>query len=116
MRRPWPKFITPDNQHLVTPNALNFLDHLLRYDHQERISAKEAMQHAYFAEFREQETKRQDEGSTNVQSTPGQPRRPESDAAAGGHGQGALPAVHVDMPAAAAAPAAATEPSSAGAG
>jgi uncharacterized Fe-S cluster protein YjdI len=33
-RKPWTKFITPDNQHLITPEALDFLDKLLRYDHQ----------------------------------------------------------------------------------
>ena len=33
-RKPWMKFVTPDNQHLVSPEALDFLDRLLRYDHQ----------------------------------------------------------------------------------
>lgn len=33
-RKPWTKFVTPDNQHLVTPEALDLLDKLLRYDHQ----------------------------------------------------------------------------------
>jgi casein kinase II subunit alpha len=33
-RKPWAKFVTPDNQHLVSPEALDFLDRLLRYDHQ----------------------------------------------------------------------------------
>ncbi|PIK47061.1 hypothetical protein BSL78_16085, partial [Apostichopus japonicus] len=37
-----------DNQHLVSPEALDFLDKLLRYDHQERLTAREAMDHAYF--------------------------------------------------------------------
>lgn len=36
-------------QHLVTPEALDFLDNLLRYDHAERLTAREAMSHAYFA-------------------------------------------------------------------
>mmetsp|Transcript_25556 Transcript_25556/g.66054 ORF Transcript_25556/g.66054 Transcript_25556/m.66054 type:complete len:388 (-) Transcript_25556:332-1495(-) len=49
VRRPWQKFITPDNQHLVTPDALDLLDRLLRYDHQQRIAAKEAMGLPYFA-------------------------------------------------------------------
>ena len=35
-RKPWTKFVTAENQHLVTPEALDFLDHLLRYDHQAR--------------------------------------------------------------------------------
>ncbi|GJX21611.1 synaptobrevin, longin-like domain protein [Tanacetum coccineum] len=37
------KFINSDNQHLAVPEAIDFLDKLLRYDHQERPTAKEAM-------------------------------------------------------------------------
>jgi casein kinase II subunit alpha len=33
-RKAWSKFVTPDNAHLVSPEALDFLDGLLRYDHQ----------------------------------------------------------------------------------
>jgi casein kinase II subunit alpha len=55
VRRPWQKFVTADNQHLVTPDALEFLDQLLRYDHQLRITAKDAMALPYFAAVREQE-------------------------------------------------------------
>lgn len=40
-----------ENQHLVSPEALDFLDKLLRYDHQERLTAAEAMDHPYFCEF-----------------------------------------------------------------
>ncbi|KAH9712291.1 Casein kinase II subunit alpha-4 [Citrus sinensis] len=42
-RKPWSKFITVENQHLAVPEAVDFLDKLLRYDHQERPTAKEAM-------------------------------------------------------------------------
>ncbi|PWA48955.1 rho-associated protein kinase 1/2 [Artemisia annua] len=42
-RKPWTKFINSDNQHLAVPEAVDFLDKLLRYDHQERPTAKEAM-------------------------------------------------------------------------
>ncbi|KAF8410204.1 hypothetical protein HHK36_002726 [Tetracentron sinense] len=42
-RKPWTKFINADNQHLAVPEAIDFLDKLLRYDHQERPTAKEAM-------------------------------------------------------------------------
>ena len=45
----WSYFITKENQHLCNPDALDFLDKLLRYDHQERITAKEAMEHPYCA-------------------------------------------------------------------
>ncbi|KAG8463723.1 hypothetical protein KFE25_003996 [Diacronema lutheri] len=55
VRRPWQKFVTADNQHLVTPDAIDFLDKLLRYDHQQRITAREAMDLAYFAPVREAE-------------------------------------------------------------
>jgi len=51
-RKPWTKFITPENQNLVTPEAIDLLDKLLRYDHQERLSPIEAMQHLYFAPVR----------------------------------------------------------------
>eukprot|EP00879_Flechtneria_rotunda_P001913 GHRR01002086.1.p1 GENE.GHRR01002086.1~~GHRR01002086.1.p1 ORF type:complete len:363 (+),score=83.34 GHRR01002086.1:291-1379(+) len=54
-RKPWTKFVTPDNSHLVSPEALDFLDGLLRYDHQERFTCKEAMAHPYFASVRERE-------------------------------------------------------------
>ncbi|KAG8193937.1 hypothetical protein JTE90_011488 [Oedothorax gibbosus] len=48
-RKRWERFVHSDNQHLVTPEALDFLDKLLRYDHQERLTAREAMDHPYFS-------------------------------------------------------------------
>jgi casein kinase II subunit alpha len=48
-RKPWTKFITPDNRHLATPEALDFIDRCLRYDHQERVTSVEALSHPYFA-------------------------------------------------------------------
>ncbi|ORX62577.1 Pkinase-domain-containing protein [Hesseltinella vesiculosa] len=48
-RKPWAKFIKDDNRHYVSDEAIDFLDKLLRYDHQERPTAKEAMTHPYFA-------------------------------------------------------------------
>lgn len=41
--------MTRDNQHLVSPEALDFLDKCLRYDHRARITPTEALKHAYFA-------------------------------------------------------------------
>lgn len=29
-RKPWTKFVNADNQHLVTPEAIDFIDKLLR--------------------------------------------------------------------------------------
>jgi len=51
-RRQWAKFIVPEGQALCTDDALDFLDHLLRYDHQERLTAQEAMNHTYFETIR----------------------------------------------------------------
>ena len=52
-RKTWSKFVNADNQHLVTPEAIDFLDKLLRYDHQERITAKEAQKHPFFDPVRD---------------------------------------------------------------
>lgn len=49
--KPWSKFITSDNQRFVSNEAIDFLDKLLRYDHQERLTAKEAMAHHYFGKY-----------------------------------------------------------------
>ena len=48
----WNSFVKQENQHLVSHDALDFLDRLLRYDHQERLTAEEAMQHPYFNPIR----------------------------------------------------------------
>lgn len=52
-RKPWKRFITQDNKHLVSDDAIDFLDRLLRYDHQDRLTAQEAMAHPYFAPVRQ---------------------------------------------------------------
>ncbi|XP_076949921.1 casein kinase II subunit alpha-like [Bidens hawaiensis] len=57
-RKPWSKFVNSDNQHLAVPEAIDFLDKLLRYDHQERPTAKEAMAHPYFYPIRNAESSR----------------------------------------------------------
>ena len=36
-RKAWSRFINAENQHLVSPEATDFLDKLLRYDHQASI-------------------------------------------------------------------------------
>jgi casein kinase II subunit alpha len=38
---------------LVSTESIELLGRLLRYDHQERLTAKEAMAHAYFREVAE---------------------------------------------------------------
>ncbi|KAL6648602.1 hypothetical protein ACP70R_012826 [Stipagrostis hirtigluma subsp. patula] len=55
-RKPWSKFVNAKNRHLVSPEAIDFLDKLLRYDHQDRLTAREAMAHPYFQQVREAET------------------------------------------------------------
>uniref|UniRef100_A0A673JU14 non-specific serine/threonine protein kinase n=1 Tax=Sinocyclocheilus rhinocerous TaxID=307959 RepID=A0A673JU14_9TELE len=47
-RKRWENFVQPENQHLVSPEALDLLDKLLRYDHQQRLTAQEATEHPYF--------------------------------------------------------------------
>ncbi|KAJ2084537.1 Casein kinase II subunit alpha, partial [Coemansia sp. S142-1] len=49
----WSKFVTIENQRFVSTEAMDFLDRLLRYDHMERLTAKEAMSHPYFDPVRE---------------------------------------------------------------
>jgi casein kinase II subunit alpha len=53
-KKPWAKFINADNEHLVSEEAIDFLDHILRYDHQERLTCQEAMAHHYFDPVREE--------------------------------------------------------------
>ncbi|PKS09847.1 hypothetical protein jhhlp_004470 [Lomentospora prolificans] len=53
-RKPWHSFITTENQRFVSNEAIDFLDKLLRYDHQERLTAKEAQAHAYFNPVRDE--------------------------------------------------------------
>lgn len=54
-RKPWKRFINADNQHLVTPEAIDYIDRILRYDHQERLTANESMNHPYFDPVRQKE-------------------------------------------------------------
>ncbi|CDR37006.1 CYFA0S01e06370g1_1 [Cyberlindnera fabianii] len=48
-RKPWTAFINEGNKALAAdPDVLDLIDNLLRYDHQERLTAKEAMDHPFF--------------------------------------------------------------------
>jgi len=52
-KKPWSKFLTPENANLANnPEALDLVDKLLRYDPQERLTAREAMEHPYFAKIK----------------------------------------------------------------
>lgn len=50
-RKPWTRFITSENQRYISNEAIDFLDKLLRYDHQERLTAREAQDHPYFGPY-----------------------------------------------------------------
>jgi len=47
-RRPWHKFVSDKNDGVANEGAIDLIDKLLRYDHQERLTGKEAMQHTFF--------------------------------------------------------------------
>jgi casein kinase II subunit alpha len=51
-KKPFSRFITEDNNHLVSEEAISLLGSLLKYDHQERPTAVEAQAHEYFAPVR----------------------------------------------------------------
>ncbi|VEU21357.1 DEKNAAC102664 [Brettanomyces naardenensis] len=53
VRRPWTRFINSTNRDLVSDDSIDFIDKILRYDHQERLTAQECMMHPYFAPIRE---------------------------------------------------------------
>jgi len=50
--QPWLRFVTAENQQMVSIEALDLLDKLLRYDHSERLTAREAQGHAFFNSVR----------------------------------------------------------------
>ncbi|KAM3065426.1 Casein kinase II subunit alpha' [Clarireedia jacksonii] len=64
-KKNWHSFVNAENQRFVTNEAIDFLDKLLRYDHQDRLTAKEAMAHPFFAPIRA------DEQSARITPAPG---------------------------------------------
>ncbi|GAA5938702.1 casein kinase II subunit alpha/alpha' [Sporobolomyces koalae] len=70
-KKPWVKFITSENEKYTNSEALDLLDKLLQYDHIARPTAKEAMEHAYFAQVRQANLQRQlEEERSKSGSTP----------------------------------------------
>ncbi|KAL9549386.1 Homeobox protein HD-6 [Mucor bainieri] len=57
--KPWSKFVTNENQKYMSNEVFDLLDQLLQYDHQDRPTAKEAMNHPYFAPIRQQQEQQQ---------------------------------------------------------
>eukprot|EP00494_Astrolonche_serrata_P028742 UN29009 len=47
-RKPWTDFINKKNKHLINSDVLDLINKLLVYDHQRRLTAKEAMHHPFF--------------------------------------------------------------------
>ncbi|AET39422.1 casein kinase 2 catalytic subunit CKA1 Ecym_4364 [Eremothecium cymbalariae DBVPG len=53
IRRPWKRFINDTNRHLCdNEEVIDLIDNVLKYDHHERLTAREAMQHPWFAPIR----------------------------------------------------------------
>jgi casein kinase II subunit alpha len=50
-KKRWERFAHSENQHLVSAEAIDFLDKLLKYDHAERLTARQAMEHPYFCKL-----------------------------------------------------------------
>lgn len=57
----WNRFITSENRTNASHEAIDLLDKLLRYDHCERLTAAEAMAHAYFNNVRLETTSKSTE-------------------------------------------------------
>ncbi|KAJ8963764.1 hypothetical protein NQ314_005397 [Rhamnusium bicolor] len=51
-RKSWQRFVHTEHEYLITDHAINLLESLLRIDHMERISAREALNHKYFSHIR----------------------------------------------------------------
>lgn len=67
---PWSEFVNPDNAKFVTTEALDFIDQLLRYDHQERMTAQEAMAHAYLKPAIEEDRARKAKKAAGAAAAP----------------------------------------------
>lgn len=53
--------IAIENQRYISNDSIDFIDKLLRYDHQERLTAKEAMMHPYLADARRADAAKKNE-------------------------------------------------------
>nr|XP_023020592.1 casein kinase II subunit alpha-like isoform X2 [Leptinotarsa decemlineata] len=51
-RKSWQRFVHTEHEYLITDQAINLLESLLKIDHMERITAREALNHKYFSPVR----------------------------------------------------------------
>jgi len=58
-KKSWHKFMNSNNEHLVSEEALDLLRKMLKYDHAERITPRDAMDHPYFKPVKEYHAKNQ---------------------------------------------------------
>ena len=56
-KKPWTKFVTTTNEALVTDEDFDLLNKMLRNDHAERITPKDAMEHPYFKPIKDHHLK-----------------------------------------------------------
>jgi casein kinase II subunit alpha len=59
-KKEWTSYLTDANAHLVTVQAIDLIDKLLRFDPAERLSAAEALKHPYFSANRPSELEREE--------------------------------------------------------
>lgn len=52
-KKAWHKFANSTNEHLMSDEALYLLSKMLKYDHAERITPNDAMEHSYFKPVKE---------------------------------------------------------------
>lgn len=48
------KFVTQANKHLAVPEAIDLLEKVLKFDHQQRLTCRQAMAHHYFDPVRKE--------------------------------------------------------------
>lgn len=69
-RVPWSSFINSKNRVYAEPVALDLIDKLLRYDHYERLTAREAMAHPYFLPIRLESENKGNSSSETTSTSP----------------------------------------------
>jgi casein kinase II subunit alpha len=52
-KKSWFEFVNEDNQHTATEMAIDLLEKMMVYDHADRITPKDAMEHPYFDSVRD---------------------------------------------------------------